>query len=311
LDFTNKGEFEGAPAVPLVDERTRGSSNGQIGPAVIQVVRNGKTIPVTVSGSYQKSASYRHLTLDMGTALEGTCQFGKKTYPLRIIDGNNNLRCGDVVTSGPQAFMGKVAGDSLAIDTGDGKFKTSVRKSYYGQPALVDGVWYDVAISTDGTKVTAEPAKIESAKLKIAHDEWRIRLAGAKYVLTLSGSGDPVEIPADHYVVLEFRQSVKDETPRGAALTSGGKGGKAARFKAPPGETTELAIGAPLTASITLTASIKAKTHGRAVSMDFKLTDASGAEATVAPNKGGRPTPKVEVLDSEGKRVHSGNFEYG
>jgi hypothetical protein len=308
LDFTRQGRFAGAPVVPLV-RTSRGSQfNGQIGPATVQVPRGKTSLPVHVSGRYYKSGDYRNVTLSLSTALEGTCQFGEKTYPVRIIDGNSNLRCGD--TTRPQRRGGKVRGliwgDRLIVDTGDGKFGGAVEKSYYGHPVMVDGAWYDVKLSSDGTKVSATPSDLETAKLKIPHDRWTITLAGAKYVFALSGKDEPVEIPADRYTVTQFCQF--DKGKRMNRLASGdldARRGTAKALNVPAGETTELAIGTPLTASI------KTKTRRRVVSMDFKLTDASGAETTVYLGKGGRPTPKLEVLDSDGKRVHSGNFEYG
>jgi hypothetical protein len=46
--------------------------------------------------------------------------------------------------------------------------------------------------------------------------------------------------------------------------------------------------------------------------MSFAVTDAAGlAVEDLRLPTGQRPTPKVKVLDAQGKVVHEGTFEYG
>ena len=315
FDFTGKRQFAGKPTVPL-KPRPKGEEGGQasFGPATIQVDHGGRTVPVSVQGSYSTSDSYRWLTLTLSTALEGRLAFGSKTYAVRVVDGNANLALGDkatVMRDGTRIF-GIQPGDTLAIDTGGGWNTPKMIRAYYGEPVRVDGAWFDVALSPDRKAIHAKPSTARFARLKIAHKKWSVKLAGAKHMVMLEGSNEPVTLPADTYTVVEFVETAASDGGIESRLASGQMDlyrGKAKTFEAPAGKTAELAIGSPLAASIATTV------RKQAVLMDFKLTDAAGLSAHVVvaqPQKGLRqPTPAVEVRDPLGKSVHTGKFEYG
>ena len=304
LNFAGSGGFEGNPAIPLSGRKEGPVFSGKLKPTTIQVQRDGKVIPVTIDGHYTKQPGYRYLVLRAGTALAGKCRFGEKVYDVRVVDGNANLTCGDKTT--PRAAMGSNRspgrGDTLVVDYGG-----SISRSFYGHPALVDGLWYDVKLSEDGAKISATPADIKTATLKIPNDNWSLRLAGKKHVLTVSGSDKPVTIPADTYTMVQFAQDAKDDDGKESWLVFDARWVSKKRiFKASPGQTVELAVGTPLTAKV------ECKVHGRAVSMNLKIVDASGEEGDyLVKSESGRPDPKMEVFDAEGKKVYSGNFEYG
>ena len=332
FDFTGKADFTGAPVAPLkVDRNEDGEVATTVGPATIEVKRDGKTIPVSVRGNYHKSPGYRWINLNFGTAVEGRLAFGDKTYAVRVVDGNNDLALG-TKAQGLRAGD-RVAGiepcDALVVDTGDGSFAGKVLKAYYGQPVQVGGAWYDVELSPDGAKLTAKPSAAETASLKIAHARWAAKLAGEKYILTLSGSAEPAVIPADRYTIIEFEQTVPSDRPEDkegwkGRLTSGRRDlwdGKGQTIEAAAGKTVELAIGAPLTASIVTSvqapsqapqkAGRPAPVAGSAVRMDFKLVDAAGLRAELFLPNAGAPTPEVEVFDAEGKSIHQAKFQFG
>ncbi|MBM4034730.1 MAG: hypothetical protein FJ291_23545 [Planctomycetes bacterium] len=316
LDFSGKADFAGAPVAPLKAKRDEdGDVSAIIGPATIEVKRDGKSFPVLVRGSYHKSPSYRWINLDLGSAAEGRLAFGAKTYAVRVVDGDGDLVLGTkakALRAGP-GVAGIEPCDSLAIDTGDGSFGPSVLKAYYGQPVLVDGAWYDVELSGDGTRLTARPSALETATLKVGHERWSAKLAGERYILNLSGSAQPIAIPADRYTVIEFQQTIPGERTEGrdawkGRLTSGRRDlweGKGKTFEAAAGKTVELAIGAPLTASIATSI------RGKAVRMDFNLADAAGLRAELFLPETGPPTPEVEVFDAGGKSVYSAKFQFG
>ena len=315
FDFTGTRQFAGTPTVPLKPgPRSEGGFRASFGPATIQVEHGRRTVPVSVQGSYSKRRSYRWLTLTLSTALEGRLAFGSKTYAVRVVDGNGNLALGDkaaLMRSGTRIF-GIQPGDTLAIDTGGGWADPKVVKAYYGEPVQVDGAWFDVALSPDRKAIHAKPSAAKFARLKIAHKKWSVKLAGAKHIVMLEGSNEPVTLPADTYTVVEFVETAASDAGIESRLASGQMDlyrGKAKTFEAPAGKTTELAVGSPLTASIATTV------RKQAVLMDFKLTDAAGLSAQVVvaqPDKGLRqPKPGVEVLDALGESVHTGKFEYG
>jgi len=91
-----------------------------------------------------------------------------------------------------------------------------------------------------------------------------------------------------------------------AALLSARGGAKPVAFAAKAGETVELAIGTPLKGYVEATV-VKG-----AVQMNLRLADAAGLDVDAQwIMMGQNSNPQVEVLDADGKRVHSGKFEYG
>jgi len=314
FDFSGKGEFAGAPVAPLKRSLLY-ESQASFGPTTVDVNRNGKPIPVTVQGSYNKSPEYRYINLQLGAALEGRLAFGAKTYTVRLIDGNGDLAFGAKATASRSVGQARYVSpcDSIAIDTADGSFRQKVIRAYYGQPVRVDGSWYEVELSPDGTRISSRPFAGEMAQLRIAHEQWSATLVGDKHILKLEGSTEPIPIPADRYTVLVFEQSAPSNQPGAtigqmARLTSrpGARpDSPAALVDAAAGKTIALAIGAPLTASIATNARLGS------VRMDFTLVDAAGMHAAVVLPGVGIATPGVEVLDPAGKRAYEGQFRYG
>ena len=320
LDFSGQGEFEGKPVVPLKMRSEGGVTRGRIGPADIRIQRNGKTIPAYVLGSYYnyKKAEYRTISLSVPTALEGECRFGQKTYYVRIMDKNSNLRWSDKAT--PRFRAGKVVGINrgdlllIGIKTEGSREPSGRKEVYYGYPVQVDGVWYDVKVSDDGTKVTAEPVDVKATKLKIDYDEWRIELVSKENIFQLSGgSTHPVDIPAGEYTVAFFSfDTIDREQGRVVRMWCGREDlpkGKAKTFSALAGQTVELKVDLPLTAAIKYW-----RIGARSVTMNFHLTDASGTVmdhfSVSSPSQGRGLGPQVEVYDAKGQLVHTGKFEY-
>ena len=344
LDFSGKGEFAGAPVVPLKPQgKNESQSWATFGPATVTITRNGKLIPATVQGSYNKSSEYRFINVQLGCALEGRLAFGPKTYAVRVIDSDGDLAFGTKATatgiSGRVRYVSPC--DSIAIDTADGSFRQKVIQAYYGQPVRVDGCWYDVELSPDGTQVSAKPLAGEMAQLRIAQAQWSATLVGDKHILKVEGSTEPIPIPADRYTVLVFEQSAP-YNPQGTAAGSMARltcrpGRRAdspvAVIDAAAGKMVDLGIGSPLTASIATDVgpapvavpgvirtaqagdpsakSQPASQNGPQVRMDFNVADAPGLMAQVFLPNAGMVTPGVEVMDAAGKRVYEGQFQYG
>jgi len=308
LDFTGAGKFAKAPSLPLKRTSTGSTSFSAVfGPTAVKVRRGGKTIPVTISGRYFKSRTYRYVTLYLGTAVAGKCAFGETVLPVRIIDGNCSLSCGDrasVVISGGRV-RGMQRGDTLEIGSGDDK---APLKYLYGQPVLVKGSWYEVAISSDASKVTAKPLHPEVGKLKVAHENWTCLLAGDKQIHHISGGSAPVTLPTGKYKVIEYAEYTGDEAQasRGKLEWSSFQS-SVGPVKVRAGATTELAIGTPLRASTNVGRA------GDAVVLNLWLTDAAGAPVRdlYLPSRRRPAPPKVSVLDSSGKRVYQATMEYG
>ena len=138
-------------------------------------------------------------------AADGACDFGNKSHKVRLIDGTSNMSFADpvkVVKAGAGMPV-HLVGDTVLIDTDDGTFTKSV-KIYYGQPANIDGKWYQVSVSADGAKVTAAAADVTTGTVKIDHPSWTATFVGSKYHQTVSGDANPVTLPADTYTITNY-----------------------------------------------------------------------------------------------------------
>jgi len=310
FDFSGKGEFAGKPVVPLKVRRSpHRKFDAAFGPAAVQVKHGGRTIAVRVQGEYvEYDENRRRLTLELGSALEARCRFGKRTRAVRVVDGNRNFRFGDKAT--PEVFRGNTDHDTVAIDLADGSFGSKVIKAYCGHPALVDGTWYDVTLSADGKRISARPSAAKLAQLKVPHAKWSAHLAGDRYVLVLSGSTEPIPVPADRYRVFNYREwRPAGEKGQFACLPVAHRTAPRVEnsivFDAPAGKMVEVVVGSPLTASIAT------DVDGRTAQIDFKLIDAAGREVDriVLPEVGW-PEPAFEILDAKGRGVHAGKFRF-
>lgn len=321
FDFSGKGKFAAGLAVPLKSHGPAGSGwfQASFGPATLNVPRNGKTIPVVVTGNYMKSgtSAYRRLDLRLWSGLEGTCRFGDKVRAVRVIDGNSNLGCRDAAK--PVLRRGKpvglVVGDTVAVDTGGGKFARPT-KALYGQPVLVEGKWYQVDVSKDETKVSARQVDVATGQIKIDHGQWSARLVGKKHILCLEGGKVPQTVPADQYVIRMYRELAPiGDGPRSmvAQLVLGSSPAFSGTSLASPvtaGKVTNVAVGSPLAAQV------NARRSGwSSYTLSLELTDAAGRDVGymfVPGARSGRPDPpKVKILDAGGKTVLETTLEYG
>lgn len=309
FDFGGAGKFAGdlAASMKFPGPVKRGR-RVSFGPATLTVTRDGKTIPVTVKGSYITHSDTDHqLTLQFGTALESVCTFGDKSRTVRLVDGSVNLTCTDKAAraANPGGLNGH---DTVVVYDGDG----SPIKGYYGHPILVGGTWYDVMLSADGAKISVRATDVEMATLKIAQQGWAARLFGSKHILNLRGSDKPIAIPADRYTFGQFRQ-LSGPDAKGRTGSFGltwvrnyrkpGQNDK--KFNAIAGETAEVSIGTPLTARA------DASVDGRTVKLTLTVLDVSGAEVDrVVLPEGNWAKPNFRVLDANGKAVHSGKLGF-
>jgi hypothetical protein len=311
LDFSGAGKFDNECVVPF-EIRSSGdkSLNAEIGPKTVQAKVDGKTIPVTVKGTYFKSEAARYLNLTVTAGAEASCKFGEKTYKVRLIDGTGNLKFTDAARPllGNGHPISYQPGDTVLVDSGDGTFAKGVWKGFYGQPVVVDGKAYQLTVSTDGTKVSAEPLTVELGKIKVDQGNWNAILAGKKNVLYVAGGKDPVAVPADEYAVLQYQ--VTQEGADKATLSGRGAQDKSSYYTPVPvaaGKVTDLAIGAPLKAVV------EGLKSGDSIALSLVLTDAGGGRITsLATSAGGQPDPpKVTIVDASGATVHKATLEYG
>jgi hypothetical protein len=306
LDFSGQGKFKGAPTAGIkIRPSGSGTTMGTIGPAVILVKRDGRSIPIAVQGSYWKQSRSRGLSLRLASALEGTCKFGAKTYPVRVFDGNANQGFSDALKP-PYRSQSIIPFDRVVVDTAGDKFSSGAAVSYVGQPILVDGKWYKVDISD--MKIKAAAMNIAGGSVKVNAPRWNCTLVGKKYYLSLNGGKEAISVPPDEYATSNYTVFTgSDPGKRSATIRGYGslRGGKA--FTVGSGQSVDLLIGAPIEAKVS------ASKRGAKVNMNLMMTDALGGRiSSITTSEGKRPpAPSIEVVDKAGKIVYTAKLEYG
>jgi len=324
LDFFGERRFDKDSAIPMVEAPApkQLAFAASIGPMVVRARRGGKTVPISVRGSFVRIAGRPGCmaVFTFSAALEGRCRFGDKLYPVRMVDLTGDFAFDQKGAYDPKDRRGQglAFGDMVLIDTGDGSFRSPTVRAYYGQPVFINGAWHQVRISSDGTKVSARPIQRKTGHVSIDSDRWELMLADGKRALCVAGSREPVAVAAGTYSLLCYRQwSAPDEEGRRAALMAGslemlrGKA-KGHSVIVAAGRTAKLPYGTPVKAA--LEAKVSA---GRSVKLALESTRTQGDLSVLMVTRPGgwladRPDPPiVEVYDSRGRKVHQGTLEYG
>jgi hypothetical protein len=269
IDVTGKGQFKDAPAVEVKWSSADGGGRGDVDASNIPFVRDGRQVPTTLAGYFMANKNtvlFGELTV--GSCLEGQCAFGDKTRTVRFVDrtgnGTGSTRFQVKVKDGVPC--GVAEGDQVQIDSGDGKFG---ERGSYGQLMLVDGTWYDIAVSADGKKVTATASKPSTGGIHIDGDKWTLSLAGTEHLLSLNGGKAALDnVPVGKYYVRQatIRRSDTYITFRNTPFDEG----KAVPFEVVAGKTTELGLGAALRTTQ------KATMGKGTVDLHSAITDAAG-----------------------------------
>ncbi len=309
LDFTGKGDFRNAPTLPLKWDRKEGGY--RIGPGVIEVRRGERTIPVSVNGNYYRYSQFRRVLLQMGTGLEGSCRFGDTVYPVRIVDLTGDLDCDDKPTV---EFRGGFL--SAPVTKGD---RVVVRQRHMvgadtdgtdaplGYLLPVDGAWYRVKVSEDGTKISANPVKEATARVRLPAVKGWALLMGTQHEVRVWADKGPAEVPLDEYIVAEYNVEGLPSAPR---VVIQGRSATCA-LEIEPGDTPfDLPLTGPLRA--------KPEVHrpddgGSEVMIQLALFDALGGRVRLLRDANGKqpPPPPVEIFTTDGTKVHTGKMAYG
>jgi len=235
-----------------------------------------------------------------------------------VIDADGNLRIGDRakirLTGNRIEYQGRDPApgcDVLIVDTADGSFAGSTAHAFLGQPVRVDGAWYRVELSDDGSTISAGPAAIETGRIRVGHDVWSMLLVGTKHVLKISGGRKPIAVPADRYAIVDYRESSKPD-PRGRRelLRIGRRAVYAESVRTctvRAKNVARLKIGSPLTCEVVPSQA------DDGILLTMAQTDAFGDKIDVLRTADGKlqPAPAVEIYDRSGELVHVTKLEYG
>ena len=142
-------------------------------------------------------------------------------------------------------------------------------------------------------------------KLVLTADAWQAVLypAPSGKALSLTGGKDAVEVPAGKYRVRYTLSGSKDPKVKGAMVI----GSPADAITIEADKTTTVKIGTPLEATI------KVEVKEKQVSFSATFADAGGNTAIVyaAPVNGTQVTPKIDVVDKDGKTVYTATMKFG
>ncbi len=312
FDVTGKGKFSDRDSLPLTPRQTgrAGMILLEFGPGVIKIQDDGRTTPVVIQGMYYKFDDDRGLQIRASVVAQGQCRFGKQTLPVRVVEGTGNLKIDDQAKVSSGRVRTVPAGDHVLIKVGDGALGET-RTALLGQLVRIDGTWYRLRADQAAMKVRAEAVEVKGGKVRTAHDHWSATLVGKQNCLSVAGGKEPIDVPADEYVIVDYTETASEGDGGRGVLRRGGQRelmtGKARTFDVPAGKTVELAVGSPIKAEVT------ARVTKRTVTFSLAVSDASGAAIDYAMNAKGKrvPEPSLLVEDADGKEVYRCTLEYG
>ena len=194
FDFTGEGNFTANHAISFDPQ-----GYGRFGPKVLEVARDGETIPVNVFGVLRHSPDSPLIELSVGPVVEATCSFGDKIHRVRLADGRGRLDFVRGITALEQGRR-QMTGSRLLIDSaGDGSFSV---KGEYGQPIRVGDKWYD--ITHDGQTMSARPLDLDSAAITFPKGTLACSLAGKEFACYFTSRAPIDAIPAGNFAILEY-----------------------------------------------------------------------------------------------------------
>ena len=315
IDMSGKGNFAKAVTVKLTKAPARtGYTILNLPPQPITITKDGKKIPVLLSGRYYKyktrprDAKTKSVMRISGSirvqvAAQGQCKFGDSVRKVIVLDNNRNMILGDVLTRKSGAREYKQA-DYCRIADAKGKFSTSYRIGYVqiGQPVQIDGKWY--TISAENMKIAAEPMTGGIGTLSIDAPRWTCALTRDGMTLNISGGAKPANVPAGKYTVRSFRLYKQASTSKpGPSIY--GSSSKPLTITAD--KATSFSAGSDMTAAMSARV-----TKGK-VRFAVSQSDAAGSRIRGIYGAGGkRPTaPQIEVVNKTGKVIYLAKLAYG
>jgi len=241
-----------------------------------------------------------------GRMMAGTVKLGERGYRIFLADGNLD---GDYDDCGTGASACGSC-DVLAIDmNANRKFDAAVdgcpEAMLLGKRVRVNGAYYSVTPSVDGTSIEMAPTTVETGTLDAGAPCADILLRSDNGTYRLCGGKKTCELPVGRYQPVDVRLVARDR--KGATwvlpCTSAEKLGTV-EIKA--GQTTSLEMGTPLVAKV----DIRPGDDKGTLSLGFDIYGRAGE--TYAPrayrNGIAQPTPRFTIGDESGKVLSKGDF---
>lgn len=322
LDLTGQGNFRNAIRLSFINATNFISSTAiNRHYAGLVTLKTGIVeYPAAVMVDEIVGDQQRKLMIRASYSAQAICHFGKKMYRVVIVNEDGNLKLGDRVmplwnqtsdTLSPweEEWRELYRGDTVYVETGrpaedlreiGGPYANSVwqwkragSRGFCGHPIQVDDKLYVVNVSADGASAVVEPFTGPTGKLHIDKPLWTCLLIGNKHILRLDGKNEPVDVPADTYRILDYRE-LKDLTRKNERLSLRWNPGQTVQIH--EGRTTGKRIGSPLNGVLTM------QQEGREMDISLKWKDVNGAEVRY-PND--LNDLQIDLFDASGKRVSS------
>jgi hypothetical protein len=368
VDMNQNGDLTDDPVarrVVLTTERQTGSRDmllfGPIQAPAAKVIGGGRPVYYAQVYLYQSFVSYAlgdvpssggraptitsgQLTFKAGWYLDTTVTLDGLKQKVGVLDGNSNLRLGDVSQPATTASRGEKtwyfrSGDSLLTDEdGSGTFDNNPFQSEacpFGPILYLGAKPCKVTLAADGSSLRLGPWPQALAEVALQPHGDQVRsltLAwerpGGQWELIRPVAADgKVQVPAGNYRLyacsLEGKGGGRDQV-----MVSAMRRTVQAPVSFAPGKANTLDCGAPLEIKVTAT---KSSTSSRQVAGDTRgnrraelqptvrigasLTGAGGeVYSTYYRGEGFKtrpPKPAFQVADAAGKTVASGSLEYG
>jgi hypothetical protein len=193
-------------------------------------------------------------------------------------------------------------GDRFFVDLdGEGRMESFP----YGRYTRIEGVWYSIAASLDGSRVEIARAQPALGKIEVPSGITEARLLSPTQPLDLKfvdGSDDAV---VGTYRVYSVRLLAEAEVPGGWTL-GGSFLGREPELTVVEGQSTRLKAGLPLKVEPQVVVD-----EERTLRINLQITGAGGENYRWSPRRGSSSSAGFEILDSAGKQIASGQFEYG
>ena len=265
--------------------------------------------------------NYGNVDFRVNTACytKGDISLGGKKYAAAFLDGTGNGLFNDLFVT-PKGMGGNqlyAKGDGLVIDlNNDSKFD---RDNGQGSEAFPLGKYlswgkkcYEITPDPTGRSYTLVKSKAKCGTVTLETQESSAILLSPDGALRVMGKSTVV--PEGSYRFYACSLEAKDG--EGQLWRAIGNG----QIKQPPvvvtaKKATPLAVGAPLTAEVTVN-----KSESGVFGMSLAITGKGGESYTANnfqkvgkdnENMQSRPNPKVKIVDKDGKEVATGDFEYG
>jgi hypothetical protein len=302
IDTNGDGSLADETAVTAWQSDRPGQPEGyeyvQFGPVKFVFKSDGGTVTYHLNAVFYSYKERTKLYLSPACWSEGTIKVAGKEHKCRLLDYNANGVFNDASVKPRES-------DVLELDVkDDGKFVQYFIGKYL-QPEA-GGPCFLLSPARDGASVTLAPAgDIPMGTVSVPKDTGFVELVGENGHFRCHASKGPVQVPAGAYWLkyIDLKRA-DDKGVRWEVLSSSASESLAVDVKA--GGSTELAVGEPFVASLTVQ-----KTGDGSFTFNQVLKGRGLEQVDLRRNEQQAPAPRVRIRNSDGSYDRLSTLEYG